>query len=153
MRIADLALKIASENAPGRSQFYEWPKLTYCNRELPRGGWKQPKSYEQYHLNRLVQFAKFKDTFGSFQLAHDALMQEIERDPDRYGEMPTVVYFQEQEEESTDAPTNQSQGNRASQSEQRQHCATATAFDPMRLIAPIAECIAKGIQTITGLSI
>jgi hypothetical protein len=79
-----LALKLTCPNAPSRSQFYEWLRLTWCNKPTPRGGKKLPKRYEQYHLNRLMCFAKLRDAYGSLKLAQSALEAEMTNNPTPY---------------------------------------------------------------------
>jgi hypothetical protein len=79
-----LALKLSCPNAPSRTQFYVWLQLTWCNEPMPRGGKKLPKRYAQYHLNRLMCFAKLRDVYGSLTLAQSALEAEMTNNPAQY---------------------------------------------------------------------
>jgi hypothetical protein len=79
-----LALKLTCPNSPSRSQFYEWLRLTWCSTSQPRGGKKIRQSYGQHHLNRLICFAKLRDTYDSLSLAQSALEAEITNNPTPY---------------------------------------------------------------------
>lgn len=91
MTVDDLywAFKLSCPNAPSRSQFYEWLKWTWCNDPSSKGGRKNRKFYGQHHLNRLVSFARLKDTFASLQLAQKSLLEELKRNPSFYFEEQT----------------------------------------------------------------
>jgi hypothetical protein len=88
MTVEDLyfALKLSCPNAPSRSQFYEWLKLTGCNEPAKRGGKKTRKFYAQHHLNRLTSFARLRDAFDSLTLSQEALLQDMKRNPALYFE-------------------------------------------------------------------
>jgi hypothetical protein len=86
-----LALKLTCPNAPSRSQFYEWLKLTWCNDASRRGGKRSRQVYEQHHLNRLTSFARLRDTFASLAMAQKSLFEEMKRNPELYFEEQTDV--------------------------------------------------------------
>lgn len=79
-----LALRITCPNAPNRTQFYQWLRLTWCNPEAKRGGRKARTVYGQHHLNRLQCFAKLRDDFNSLKMAQTALLAEMKQNPEQY---------------------------------------------------------------------
>jgi hypothetical protein len=78
-------LKNVCPNAPSRSQFYEWLKASWCIKPQPRGGIKQPALFTEADLNRLIRFAQLKQLTGSLKASQEALLTEIQNNPELYG--------------------------------------------------------------------
>lgn len=78
-------LKNVCPNAPSRSQFYEWLKASWCIKPQPKGGIKKPALFTEVDLNRLIRFAQLKQLTGSLKASQEALLTEIQNNPELYG--------------------------------------------------------------------